>query len=559
MSLLSRLRGKLSGYQADVDPHAWRLPTSYPPKSSHGETRIPDARIFRNAFIPDKLETGAAAEAENSLVYPDISHAAVHLALLECFWALRISAGGLDVEGRGLLLPPGYRCQEGMEGRSMGRPDEETGARRTGSEAETSVPADDHQWDILLRLAITRFGTWWNNLPQVLHHASAYAHHGGDRAALQLQRDYLPPLDVLLVWWALMQDEDDYAAACRAPPGKRDSAYRLDGLCFPWPAIRDALDVAASPVTYTLPRAAKNLFVTLSGQEADVLVYVDAPPAYRKSDALPFYEEKLFRRMKGCGRFHEKAHRLLWIRGPCLKGSLRRSVGAYLEWIAARGRETNSDGTRRGAGSVDEEGKPSGMSFGVELMWRTHSLFPLQYQLFRSSLLDTIAPSTLPDSKTVDRARTSENTSNIGPGEACECWTCERIRDDIPSFISRPPDSSRPPLPSSSSPPSSPPPPSPCANPLASLTPSELLSIQDDIGFHRAVEAARRAGKRPADLPTRPPTAAEREEERREQKKRDDAGYRPGLYEYLEVLPDGTRKIRRQKMQGNGYYSVMRF
>jgi len=106
MSIFGRVRARLSGSeagcQADRDPHDWPLPSSYSTSKAGGrETVIPNPTIFRNAFVPSEATLG---RTETSLVYPDISHAAVHLALLECFRRLRLSASRLDVE----LEKPAY-------------------------------------------------------------------------------------------------------------------------------------------------------------------------------------------------------------------------------------------------------------------------------------------------------------------------------------------------------------------------------------------------------------------------------------------------------------------
>jgi hypothetical protein len=108
----------------------------------------------------------------------------------------------------------------------------------------------------------------------------------------------------------------------------------------------------------------------------------------------------------------------------------------------------------------------------------------------------------------------------------CYCWTCERIRDDVPDFVHTPAadtfDTSQ----------------------LSELSAAQLRQIRDDVGFYTAVESARRKG---CPLPTRPPTAAEKEIEESVRSRQDKAGILPGPYEYVQILPDGTRKVRRQK------------
>jgi hypothetical protein len=183
---------------------------------------------------------------------------------------------------------------------------------------------ESRKWDLLIRLAITRFASWWTNIDQILNHAAAYTSPAGDKAAVQLTTDDLPPLDVLLVLYIFMLDFDEYFTACRE---KKHYNPQLEKLCFPWPAIRDVIHM--ENMQYFLPRAARNLFSTLSGQSHDILTYLEGPPAYTESHRSPF-EERLVASIKQQERFIEEAHELLWIRSPALGGSL---AGVSIEYF----------------------------------------------------------------------------------------------------------------------------------------------------------------------------------------------------------------------------------
>ncbi|KAM4056070.1 hypothetical protein HRG_002993 [Hirsutella rhossiliensis] len=243
MSLLRRAKLALSGKQAHVDPHCWRLPSSYSTTTKgRNPTVIPDPSIFANAHVPNHTVTG---DEEALHLYPDTGHAALHLALLECFHKLRLSARELA-------------------------------------------------WTLLLRVAVDRFMAWWSSVDLVLQHASAYSHRAGPEAAVQLTKEYLPPLDVLLVWYAFMLNVDAYLAACRA---RERQVPGLQSLSFPWLAIRDAIDF--DTMSFHLPRGAQTLFSTLSGQRADILTYLESPPAYSDKRPMPY---------SGYGRLPYKAH-----------------------------------------------------------------------------------------------------------------------------------------------------------------------------------------------------------------------------------------------------------
>jgi hypothetical protein len=492
MSILSRVRHRLSSSQSEADPHQWRLPSVY---STGGDrdTLIPHPDIVRNAFIPNDPTLGTT---DNSLSYPDVSHAAVHLALLECFRKLRLSASDLDVQ---FERPPEY-----SEDLSDG--EEEVLPHR--------LP-DSEKWDLLRRLAGVRFNVWWMSIDHVLNHAAAYTHHAGDKATIQLTKDYLPPLDVLLVWYSFMLDDTAYQAACR----DRES-FQLSQLCFPWPAIRDVIDL--DTLKFELPRAAEKLFFTISNQSADILSYQSSPPAYTESRTNSI-EADLFAAVKEQERFIDDAHQLLWIRSPALSGSLERSSREYLK--------AKVSGTF-------SEAMESQSCFGLELIWKTHKLYPLQYKLFQQGtgargLERYEAKVTSPN---LEPQTSSGSSSKDAVEPQCYCWTCERIRDDLPAFAYD--------LTTSASSAESMTSPSPYPMRLLTrLSSDQLRSIQDDIGFYRAVEKARR---RHQPLPTRPLTSAEKAAEKAEAKKRADAGLLPDLMnEYTETFSDGTRRVRK--------------
>ncbi|KAJ4319449.1 hypothetical protein N0V84_006352 [Fusarium piperis] len=494
MYLFNRLHRVISGNQADVDPHAWKLPSSYSSCKPGGkQTIIPDPRIFANAFNPTDAEVGNIATI---LACPDISHAAVHLALLECFRTLRLDVSALKVEVHGL---PAY----------TEKPRDDIPSARANRLPESQ------RWDLLIRLAISRFAVWWTNIDHVLVHISAYGHHAGGNVMVQLTKEYLPPLDVLLVWYAFMLDSDAYIAACR---NHERQVPRLEHLCFPWLAIRDVIDM--DRFRFQLPRTAQNLFSTLSAQSSDILTYLESPPAYTEGGMLPF-EAGLFAEVKKQEKFIDEARALLWIRAPALTGSLMRASVQYSDY-QLRGTSPESNGTE--------------VPFGIDLFWRTHRLLPNHYCLFRQEITNCgqISDSEAPKLQSAASSLAMKNLRVVS--ELCQCWTCERIRDDVPTFAHAPNTLTA----SSSSATAS----ASTHQQLSALSPEQLRQIQDDLGFHLAVEKARGRGD---PLPTRPPTARERAAEATAKAKQKEIGHRPGLNEYLEILPDGSRKIRRQK------------
>lgn len=485
MSIFRRGRSPLAGGQVEVDPHDWTLPSAYT-TTSHSSTgcqiRIPDPNMFSNAEIP---RLSGLDVSDSTLPYPDASHAAVHLALLESFRGLRLNATALDVP---VELPPQYD-------------EKPTPASTSGRGPATQ----SERWDLLLKLAVTRFGVWWSQIHLVLTHAAAYANHGGSKTQVQLTEAYLPPLDVLLVWYTFMLDSTSYRLACRA---RESDVPALANLCFPWKAVCAVIDMET--MTFQLPRGAQALFQTLSGQSADILTYLSDPPTYtEEAPFLPVGEVEV----KKHETLFDEAHNLLWIRSPALRGSLER---ASVEFESVKAQLVCDDNTNPAAE----------LSFGVRLFWRTFRLFPAVYEAFEQKA----------NAPTYHDGKSSEGHDKGAPSR-CICWTCERIRDDLPHFTHRKASAPK----TNSSPNSSP---AGTTQQISSLAPEKLRQIQDDLGYYIAVEKARSCG---LPLPSRPPTDAEKKKARLAKQRQDEAGYRPGINEYAEIQADGSTKIKRAK------------
>ncbi|KAK7749987.1 hypothetical protein SLS62_008096 [Diatrype stigma] len=480
MSLLTRVRTRLSGFyhhqaadvDANVDPHEWRLPTPSPSplrrnrkrsSSSSGSSSssnssdsddddddfghkkknglavvVPDPEIFRNAFVPVFAgdPARAVAVADGRLTYPDASHAAVHLALLECFAALHRSVTRRRyVEG----LPPimDHNEEDKNDGRSSSSLREESISAVSFEENDDDDDDDDNdegsshkqarrrerqkRWGLFVRLAVARFGAWWTNIDKLLDHAMVYTpsyhHHpqpqsqpqpqppsshsrdgseetwtvtteAAEEAApvvvVQLTSDYLPPLDVLLVWYAFMlapasasnstatitntisssPSISPYDTACR-----QHHHPALRNVCFPWPAIRDVIDFSTTPTPqststgagagakYRLPRAAAILFRTISGQSAELPLsplppasetLETPPPAFVASDGdvdgnrlvdLDTDVELVAAVHTQVETFVARAADIDWLHGPprTLVGALERAGDAYREFLLCGG------------------------------------------------------------------------------------------------------------------------------------------------------------------------------------------------------------------------------
>ncbi|KIX04560.1 uncharacterized protein Z518_05430 [Rhinocladiella mackenziei CBS 650.93] len=504
---------------SDVDPHQWELPSHFPGRrfpisSKHPKTEIPEPSIFRDAIVPSLGNTNQVP-----IQYPTPGHITVHLCLLECFLKLKESV--ITSDQLEILDLPSY-----------------SGPSETGDSRNTPVsPEKSQRWATIVRLAVARFQIWFEKIESILRHAAAYHRYGSnsDASHAAITADYLPPLDVLLVWYAYMQ----HPAAYRVDNLAHSSPKLLE-IPMPWEAILAVIDTKS--LTYTLPVAAERLFTTTTTQSADILAYLTNPPPYSELDPNQAFSIDLasaVHDLVGRASFIPKMHALLWLRSPSLEGTLGRALAQYSALPQAIGARASAWLTR-----VNED--PT-----LELVWRTHMLYPMVYFLYSQSVFgsDVLLRSESDGSRreTTEVTPLTQIESDDG-GCPCYCWTCERIRDEIPDYVSH-----------SSMSPDAPSPfrsrlessrgslfprssrrahlePRSDTSPLSTLSKDQIASIKADIAFHRHVEAFRQSNPPEAALPTRPPTSRAVEKQRQEQEVKDRVGVYYGIGYTVKIV-----------------------
>jgi hypothetical protein len=503
-----------------LDPHQWNRPSmTFHTSSKHPKTVIPDPSIFRDAIVP----AFDAFRGEGDHPYPSPGHLAVHLALLECFVKLK------------------EKLMTSAEMSEVG--DVQDG----GPDSQYLLCSDDiaqtARWKVAVRVAVSRFAVWLGNIDSVLGHMSAY-HRGdmtGSASHTAMAEDYLPPLDVLLVWYAYMNKSAEHCI---------DNAMRnsspLRDIPLPWEAIRAVINMDS--LTYVLSPAAAKLFSTITAQDPDVFIYLTQPPPYSDLDSegavsldLAFAVHKL---MDATG-FAQKMHNLHWFRSPSLQGTLRRALVRYHALPQATTKQLATWTTR----ICDDP--------ALELVWRTHMLYPAAFARYRDLVFSPDPESRLDRDQVrlksdKDHAAISlaETVDGMGTGEEkiCYCWGCERVRDEIPDYI-RPTRS----LASSDG----------CGHfsgtapddSLSALGKDVILEIQGDLAFYHYVERFRQSRSPGTPLPTRAPTAKAIQRQKREQRSKDRAGRYYGLGYTVEILrpamfdQETGRVVQREKIK----------
>lgn len=531
MSFFQRLEKRRSVVEGE--PHAWDLstPQQYDKRLSNSSkfppTLIPHPDVFRDAIVPSiKPEYGT------NTAYPNPGHLAVHLSLLECF--LRLKQSVLASHELNVLDLPSYSPAS---------------ASASGSAPAPPPPSDSRRWDVVVRLAVARFQVWYENIESTLRHASAYHRFGpGSNAAhAAITPNYLPPLDVLLVWYAYMQQPGAY---------RRDnlvhSSPKLLEIPMPWEAILAVIDL--DTLVFKIPVAAEKLFMTTTSQSPDILTYLAHPPPYSDLNPEQAFSIDLAAAVHDLvddASFTEIMHHHLWLRSPSLEGTLLRGIAQYNALAQATQRRASLWLHR-----VQDD-------ILLQLVWRTHMLYPMAYLDYSSvifegdgllnstSLLtqgvfaDFKSPQALERSSTADLVSAGDG-EGVDMNDTCHCWTCERIRDEDPNYEQSPSgmtaelspsildsiDSPSRTLFRSRTIPQPAAPLSAITYPLSSLSKEQLTAIKADVIFYRHVESCRRSSPPGAPLPSR--AATHRDSERLRTGK--DTKNRTGTYHGLSYV-----------------------
>jgi hypothetical protein len=547
MSMFHRRDNRKSASAADLDPHLWDL--SFSPTwtasaaSKHPKTVIPEPSIFRNLMTPS-LEN---AEQGSLRGYPNPGHLAANLALIECF--LKFKDAVTTSRKLDILDAPTYSNPQAAE----------------KSATALDVAQATQRWNTVVGLATSRFQVWFENIESLLRHAAAYHRYGPNSNAhhAAMTANYLPPLDVLMVWYAYMNHPSSYRDDNLA------HAPKLLEIPMPWEAILAVIDV--DTCTYKPPAAAEKLFTTTTTQSPDIFVYLTNPPPYSNLDPLMVFSLDLTSAVHDLfdgANFMQQMHALLWLRSPSLEGTLARALARYTALPEATGLRASTWFARV---TTDP---------ALQLVWRTHMLYPAAFAAYSNvifgsdALVMTVGEES--DQKQPDvnsgspeklgLVLTGSDDGGVDEG-LCYCWTCERIRDEVPDYAYLPSSSgsgnasSDPGAPSPSRNPVFPrEPPADVNHPLLCLTRDQLSEIKADIAFHRHVEAFRQNNPPGTPLPTRPLTARaiailKQENESKERAGRYyGAGYkveviRPAVYDPLtgKLLKKEKIKVTRGK------------
>ncbi|KAJ5084594.1 hypothetical protein NUU61_009173 [Penicillium alfredii] len=463
------------------DAHAWVIAPQLftPARSSEDEIQVPDPRVFLGVAAPPCYFAVVAPSISDilraRLLYPVPSQLAVHLCLVECFLRLREEVLGAGNDGQVDRDPP---REYGKEREKKTEKEEQEG--KTSNQSHLSP---HHKWDLFVKTAVTRFDRWWLKINNIIQHAKIYTGSTPSPILTTLSKDYLPPLDVLLVWYSYML-QPSYARDCEEH--EKPNALKL---AFPWSSLHGVID--PKTLEYKLPSAAKTLFRTMTSQPADLPwdLPMDSTSTFMSpdpdtdpgKDPVPSltnheYTVDLEWAVHDQTPFFEETHQYNWLRSPSCTESLERCIERYKQFLFV-------------AGLPEAKSEHLDPAWDVGLALRTHQLYPRNFQSFVLEFLggDIRCIRDPPPLKKEEEAL-SKNSADAASElfgrhfgtvfRCCFCWACECLRSAVAGNSSSSSNNN-----------------TTAAFP-SSLSDKQTIQIRKTLGLYLAIERARQKGER---------------------------------------------------------------
>ncbi|OCK78592.1 hypothetical protein K432DRAFT_435876 [Lepidopterella palustris CBS 459.81] len=441
-----------------------------------------------NPIIPDPslFDFGSQYSEDCSTKLPTVAECAAHLELLEAFYHIRLkvlSSTALD-SVLGIRPEPRTVYRKIYLGYGRGYSREEVKLRD-----DTFQERRKEKWSFYLALAAARFLRWTEAVEEQLDGPK-----GSKDNSL-----HLPPIDVLMVWHALLLNPS-WFRSFEARPLKNLFTTR-----FPWKEIHNAIDADKMDWPYNMPRESIAWFLEKTGLEPDLfealiktntsssiqqlLKRQGAPDSHENThrgltvedvDAVlrrPADIDELQTMFLKCCRdavnqdttitklvdavqrqasFVDKMERQLWIRSPAIEGTLRRAIDRYSKFLKL---------FKLYAKTMLVP------TLDIDLAWHTHQCSPYRYEVGTVKMAgrlidhdDKLDKGTLNSgftrTKDLYRIRFAQDY------QVCNCWDCEALLSAITAQSSE----------------------------TQTNTSVTVRYVYENVAYHRAVEIARRKG-----------------------------------------------------------------
>ncbi|KAF4966663.1 hypothetical protein FSARC_5652 [Fusarium sarcochroum] len=262
---------------------------------------------------------------------PTPAQCAVHLELLEVFHALRIKIiDSKDIDNAFDL---------GEETKTVYRRKFVKGLRKYVNEAATVrnqrwEKKRDKKWTWYLGEAAQRFYVWATHYDRwMVSEMPKSDSDDGESGISMTDASWLPPVDILMIWHAFLLNPSDFLNYC-----KSQSWDYLPRVNFPWKFIHNAI-FSQGPIRGTWVYTSNNGWEVPKGEpviDGDLFEHLVQTGEDRTLDIDKIFGpivNKLVDNVERQRVFVEKMNAHLWIRSPGLKGTLRRAVERYENYL----------------------------------------------------------------------------------------------------------------------------------------------------------------------------------------------------------------------------------
>lgn len=401
--MLDTVRNRYRSKETDIHPHSWILPDVSKPsrrlrtRSNNSLPAVPSNSIYRDVAIPYSLTRNSTAPPTFEQ-YPSPGHVAAHLLLLECVHELRLK----------------------LEGRS----DDEVVEVDPGS-----------QWITYLQTAIVRFKLWITRIESVLRHSATFNRYGtGSHLHGAFTVNYLPPLDVLIVWYCYLQSPTAYERLIAS------NEFRLlSQICFPWHTLTRAID--SNTLEYKVSSAAKTLWGNLVNVPFD---QANFSSTNADCEGLAFTSglSELLELVVRQTELMESMCDHQWLRSPALEGTIRRGISRYTAQMNSLQIQSIENTQQIPVNGLDKNNIGSlDLDIVCQLVLNTHRGFHSAWKCFTQRYnLDDEDPTPPPSYDEAQKLcgfihsnqdkQVLEEVSQSPAIENCYCWICERIKDE---------------------------------------------------------------------------------------------------------------------------------
>lgn len=402
--MLDRLSKRRQG--SEVHPHEWEIRQSslkrLRSRSSNDFPSVPSSLIFKDVAIPYSLTSNSTAPPTFEQ-YPAPGHVAAHLLLVECFHKLR-----LEVESSPML-------------------DLDLQARNRRFNIKLS-PSKSSTWTSYLSLAIQRFRLWITKIESVIRHSAVFNRYGtGSHLHGAFTENYLPPLDVLLIWYSYLQSPASYERLVASNDFKL-----LSQICFPWHIIPTAID--QDTLDYDITPAARALWNNQIEIPFELEDCMDED-FHNESVAFMSAPGELLDIALRQSELIEEFHQYQWLRSPALRGTIERAMSRYTNRVMHL---STSDAESTQQVPIDRVEPRSTQELDLDLpsqlILHTHRAYHSAWQIFAQ--LNNLKDEEIPPPPTYDESNTpapryqATEKKDLPDTGSCYCWICERIKDE---------------------------------------------------------------------------------------------------------------------------------